>query len=817
MQRPLVMLTDLRIAARRLAKAPVFTLTALATLALCIGANLTIYAVVDAILVRPLPFPHAERLVTMYYVYPKLPSASPGASLTNYYERRGQIPSLDSLSEIDENTSVVGESGSTSIQKVGRVTTEFLGTLGVAPFLGRAFADSEMTYQTDHEAMLSYEYWRSAYNADPAVLGKTILTDGEPHSIVGVMPPGFRFLSFVAPIYTPLSSEEAERSVGQRHSLGKILVGRMAKGARLVDVQAQVDARDAEIAPEFPEAKIVADAGTHTVVAPLQADYVASVRPMLVLLQAAALFLLLIGCVNLVNLLLIRASNRSREMAIRRALGAGRRRIAGDVVTETMILALAGAILGLWVGDVGVRLLARMGVDQLPLGAEVAFNARLAVAAVLGSLSIGACVALPVSLFNMRSTLALALKSESRGGTAGQAALRLRRGFIVAQIALAFVLLTGAGLLGLSLSRAMTVSPGFRPEHVITGRFNLTWKNYPQLDTFHKFFDRLFERTAALPGISAVGATSVLPLTGQTGGDVMTVVGYTAPRGEQALLVHNDIQVAGDYFEAMGIPLKRGRFLQPDDAVREPPTCVVDEAFARHYWASGDAVGKQLYRGTPGGDNRPFTIVGVVGTVKQARLTEGQGRGSAYFPFSREYSRNYVLVARTGLDPAAVGATLAKAVREADPDVPLTELRTMEVRVSDSLSTRRSPALMAAVFAGSALLLATIGLYGVMAYAVAQRTREFGVRMALGARESDVLRLVLAEGLRLGAIGLAAGVGLSLVLTRYMASLLFGVNSNDPATLAGVAAVIAAVACAACLLPARRATQVDPMVALRSE
>jgi predicted permease len=815
---PLHMLTPLKIAFRRLAKAPVFMVTALATLALCIGANLTIFAVVDAILIRALPFPHPEQLVTMYYVYPKLPSATPGASLTNYFERRGKIPALASISAIDENTSVVGESGSTSIEKLGRVTWEFFSTMGVTPFMGRAFTEAEMTYQTDHVAMLSYEYWKGSYGADPNIIGKSIRMDGDQKRIVGVLPPDFRFLSFKAPLYMPLSSEEAERAVGARHSLGKILVGRIADGAKLADVQAQIDARDAVLAPEFPEAKIVADAGAHTLVAPLQADYVASVRPTLILLQAAALFLLLIGSVNLVNLLLIRASNRSREMAIRQALGAGRRQVIADVLTETMMLTLVGAVLGLWVGELGIRFLGTLGVDRLPLGAEVVFNGRLAVAAVLGALMVGACVAVPISWFNLNSGLAVALKSESRGGTAGHAALRMRRAFIVAQIALAFVLLTGAGLLGISLRRAMAVSPGFRPDHVITGRFNLTWNNYHQLDTFHKFFDRLFEKAAELPGIAAIGATSSMPVNGSTGGDVMTVVGYLPLHGESAVLVHDDINVAGDYFAAMGIPLVSGRFLNRSDAIEKELTCVVDETFAKHYWPDGGAIGKQLYRGTgPGPDNPQFTVVGVVGTVKQTALTEEKGRGTVYFPFSREYSRNYVLVARTSLAPESLALTLAKAVRETDPDIPLTDLRSMDLRVSDSLSTRRSPALLAAIFAGSALLLATIGLYGVMAYAVTQRTREFGVRIALGARNTDVLRLVFVEGIRLAVTGLALGIVLSLLLNHYMASVLYDVKSDDPLALFGVAAVIAVVVSIACLLPARRATKVDPMVALRAE
>ncbi len=808
----------LRFAVRRLLKTPGFTLTALATLALCIGANLTIFAVFDAILVRPLPFPRADRLVAMYYVYPKLPSATSGASTTNYYERRGKIPALASLAEIDETTSVLGESGSTSMEKLGRVTSEFLSVLEVKPFLGRTFTDAEMTYQTDHEAMLSYEYWQSAFGADPKVLGRVIRRDGETCTIVGVLPPGFRFLSFRAPVYVPLSSEEGERNVGARHSVGKILIGRIAPGAKLADVQAQVDALDNKLAPLFPEAKVVADAGTHTVVAPLQADYVAAVRPMLLLLQAAALLLLGVGCLNLVNLLLIRATRRQGEMAIRQALGAGQRHIVGEVMTETMLLAAVGGVLGLLLGFVGLRFLAILGIDQLPLGAEVSFNARIAVAALLGAGLVGAFIALPVAWFNVRGVLASALKSVSRGGTADAATLRFRRGFIVVQIALAFALLTGAGLLGTSLRRAMAVSPGFRPDHIITGRFNLTWSGYRTLDTFHTFFDRLLEKTRSLPGISAVGAASSIPLDGKTDQDVMTVPGYRPADGEAKFLVHDQIAVAGDYFSAMGIPLLSGRYLDADDAARDTNVGVVDEAFARLYWPDGVAVGKRVYLGTnPGPADKPILIVGVVGTVKQTGLTEQHGRGTCYFPYNRQYLRNFVLVARTKLDPGSAANTLVKVVRAADPDVPLSDVRSMDARVDDSLSSRRSPALLAGIFALSALLLATVGLYGVMAYAVAQRTKEFGVRIALGAQTVDVLRLVFVDGLWLALSGLLAGVILSLFLNRYLASLLFGIAPDNLGAFGAVAAVISLVVGIACFLPARRATRVDPVVALHSD
>ncbi|HEY4249412.1 MAG TPA: ABC transporter permease [Lacunisphaera sp.] len=813
------MFTALRYTFRTLLKTPGFTATALATLALCLGANLTIFAVVDAILIRPLPFPESNRLVTLYYVYPHLASATPGASLTNYYERRGKIPALSSIAEIAEGNSVVGETGATSLENLGRVTPEFFATLAVQPFMGRAFTDAEMTYNTDSVAMISYEYWQSHFAADPNVLGKPLRLDGLSRTIVGVLPPGFRFLSFEAPIYMPLSSEEGERNIGARHSIGKILIGRLAPNATLAEARAQTEALDTVLAPAFLDAKIITDAGCHTIVASLHDDYVAPARPTLLLLQAGAFLLLVIGGVNLVNLLLIRASGRSREFAIRQALGAAQGRVAQEVLTETLLLTLIGSLLGIGLSVIGLKLLTLFGAAQLPLGSQIGFNVRLVVVASLGSLLSGIALGLPVIWFNLRARLAVVLQGESRGNTTGRGVHRLRHVFIVAQVALAFVLLTGAGLLGLSLKRAMEVSPGFRADHVITGQFNLTWNGYHDLPSFRGFFERLYAKTRALPGVTATGVISNIPVVGARDNDAFTVPGYTPKSGESAM-VHDFYGLAGDYFAAMGIPLRAGRWLNQADTNRNDPVCVVDEVFARHYWPTGDAVGKQVYRGTSnsiGKNQTPFTIVGVVGAIKQAGLTDRQARGAIYMPYNLVFFRNFFVVARTSLPADSLALTLARTVRAVDPDVPLTDLQTMEVRIDNSLATRRSPTLLAGVFAATALLLAIIGLYGVMAYSVARRTNEFGVRMALGAQRRDVLRLVFGQGARLTVIGLIAGLLGSLFLTGSMSSLLFEVKPDNPLNLIGVALLLSSVAALACLLPARRATKVDPMVALRAE
>ncbi|HEY4245975.1 MAG TPA: ABC transporter permease [Lacunisphaera sp.] len=811
------MLTNIRRSLRSLLKTPGFTATALATLAICLGANLTIFAVIDAILLRPLPYADSDRLVTVYHTYPRANIPRSNASLTSYYERRGHIAAFSSLAAISEATSVVGETGATSFENLGRVSPEFFSTLGVPLLMGRAFTDAEMTYNTDHEAIVSYEYWHSRFNADPGILGKTIRRDGLSVVIVGVLPPDFHFLSFRAPLYVPLSSEESEHNLGARHNNGPVQIARLAPHATLADAQAQIDAFDAVHAAEFPEAKVVAEAGYRAFVAPLHADHVAPVRPVLLLLQAGALFLLVIGGVNLANLLLIRASGRSREFAIRRALGASQRHVVREVMTETILLAVTGALLGLVVGAIGIKIVATFVATQLPLDSEISFNFRIAVVALVGAVITGFALGLPIVWFNLRTRLAAALQSESRGSTVSRSTQRLRHGFIVAEIALAFVLLAGAGLLGLSLKRVMSVSPGFRTDHLITGQFTLPWSGYHIDGSYPHFFDTLGEKLHGLPGVVAAGAISNLPLNGTGEGTPMTIPGH-APKPGESVVVHPRFGVAGDYFAAMGIPLHAGRFLNHADDSHEAFNSVVDENFARRYWPDGDALGKQFYRGTtiePG--EKPYTIVGIVGAVKQAGLTEKNPSGSVYFSYNSLQDRDFFLVARTSLPPESLANTLTKIVREIDPELPLTNLHSMEVRIDDSLATRRSPALLAGIFAAAALLLATIGLYGVMAYSVAQRRVEFGIRMALGAQRLDVLRLVLGQGLRLIVVGLTSGIIAALLLTNLMSSLLFDVRTNDPLAFAGVAALLAGVAVLACWLPARRATKVDPMVALRSE
>ncbi len=809
---------DLRYAARLLRKTPGFTTTALATLALCLGANLTIFAVVDAVLLRPLPFPAASRLVSVYNTYPRAGIPNDGCSLPNYYERRGQIPAFSGLAVYRDATAVVGETGATEQVPVTRVSPDFFSTLGLGPVVGRDFTEMETLEGKNSAAILTDGYWRQRLGADPGVIGRSIRVNAIARTVVGILPPRFSFLSSQTQIYLPLASSPEERAPQQRHSGTARMIARLASGATLAEAQAQIDARNAAVEVNGPEARMMADAGFRSLVVPLRADHVAAVRPTLLLVQAGALFLLLIGGVNLVNLLLIRASGRVKELAVRQALGASRQHIVSGALVESTLLALTGGLLGLAAGAGGIRLLALLGVDRLPLGAYVAFDGRLALIALAGSLAVGIALGLPVVWLSLRNAAAPGLQAESRGTTAGRAAQRLRHAFIVAQIALAFVLLAGAGLLGLSLQKVMTVSPGFRPEHVLSGQLVLPVRSYSDRQALLAVTERLTAELGRQPGVQAVGFATNVPLSGISNKSAATVQGHRPRPGEPPHGVYS-YSVGGDYFSALGLALREGRFLTAEDSRRAERYCVVDEDFARRYWPQGGAIGQKVFEGGSAGEDlaQAYTIVGVVGPVKQAGLVEDEAQGAVYYPFGHRMDHTLWMVVRASLPPESLGPALRRAVRAVDPELPVNDLRTMETRIADSLVARRSPVLLAALFSAIALLLTAIGTYGVLSYAVAQRRREIGLRMALGARPEQVRGQLLSLALRLLAAGMALGVLGAWLAGKAMQAVLFQVPPLPMATLAGTAGLLAAVSLAACLLPSHRAARVSPMVVLSEE
>ncbi len=810
---------QLRHAGRRLIKTPGFTVTALLTLAVCVGANLTIFAVVNSILLRPLPFPAPDRLVTVFNTYPRAGVLRDGSSTTNYYERRGQIPAFSDLAIYSEGTAIVGETGATERVPFMRVSPEFFSTLGANPVMGRSFTDAEMALASNKVVILSDSYWRRNLNADPRILGRQVRVAGLANTVVGVLPPGFRFLSSEARLYFPFASGPEDRLPRERHSGGnsKHIIARLKPGATLSQAQAQIDAQNNILERDDPKARMLSDAGFRSVVAPLRADHVASIRPTLLWMQGGALALLLIGAINLANLLLIRASGRIKELAVRQALGASRWHVVSEVATETTLLTLAGGCLGLACGWAGIRLLGTLGAERLPLGADIAFDTRLAIVAVAGSVILGITLALPIAWFNLRAHVASAMQSETRGGTSGRMSQRLRHGFIVAQIAMALVLLEGAGLLGLSLKEAMAVSPGFRPDHVLTGQILLPRNQYPNRPARLAFNERLLAEIARQPGVTAAGAVNNVPFSGNNGKSAATVKGYVLPPGE-TLRGHYSYSVDGNYFAAMGFSLLEGHFLSAADSQRGNRVCIVDEDFARFYWPNASALGQRLFEGSDETkDADAFTVIGVVGAVKQAGLTDDAAQGAIYYPYALRNDDGLFVVLRTSLSPESVESALQTIVRQTGRDATLTDVRSMETRISDSLITRRAPALLATLFSAIALLLTAIGTYGVLSYAVAQRRREIGVRMALGARPQQIRGQFLALGLRLLAAGTMLGVAGAWVTGRAMRSLLFHVPPYHVATVAGTACIIGLVSLVACLAPSHRAARISPNEALADE
>ncbi|MEJ2079192.1 MAG: ABC transporter permease [Acidobacteriota bacterium] len=811
-------INDLGYALRQLRKSSGFTIVALSTLAVCIAANVVVFSVTDATLIRSLPFEEPDRLVIAFHNYPGAGVVHQACSLTSCYEWRERIPAFASTAALRSGSVVIGDAAGQEPQRVfcEHVTPSFFETLRVKPALGRFFTEEETGVARSGVAVLTDAYWRSHYNADPSVLGRDIQVDGRTATIVGVLRPDFHYLSSRASLFFPLASDPQDRGPYQRHNTNAQVIARLAPGVSLAAAQAQIDALNAQQMKDEPRlTSLLEGTGFHTSLYPLHADHVRSVRSILILLQGGALFLLLIGGVNLMNLLLIRAGSRAREFSVRQALGAGRWRLARTVLIETILLAGTGGILGLIAGAMGISMLSTLGTSALPLGREVVFDHRVAVTALAGSILVGIAFALPIIGFHLRRRLAPALHAEGRSGTVGRAVQRWRHGFIVAQIALAFLLLTGAGLLGLSLERVLHVSPGFQPEQVLTGHIGLPPARYGDEPARLVFVERLLGELRAQPGVTSAAVSTVVPFTGQDNNQVIVGEGV-APQPGDSLRAHFHCATSGDFWQTLGIPLRQGRLLEDADNRRNERVCVVDEVFARRYWPRGNAIGHRVTKGPVFDEANAFTIVGIVGPIKQDKLEE-TALGAVYFPYRYDAAGNIYVITRGSLAPAVMTSTVRRTMAHLDPEVPLDDVESMQARIDTSLSQRRSPALLASLFASIALLLTALGTYGVIAYAVAQRRREIGVRMALGARPRQVLAQFLKMSAQLLAPGLALGLAGAWAVGRAMESLLFGVSATHLGVLASAVAAILLVVLLACLVPARRAARTHPTEALRYE
>jgi len=811
------MLQDLRFGFKLLWKEKAFTLTALLTLALCIGANTAIFTVLHAVILAPLPFAEPERLVSMGNIYPGVGVVkSAQNSVPDYLDRRKMTDVFERVAMYTDDGYDVGAEGSPVRLKGDEVTPEYFQVLRVSPMMGRLFTAEDAVFLKSQYVILSYGLWKDMFGRDPGIVGKDVRLSGVNHRVIGIMPETFAVPGREARLWTPLTWTPDRATDDGRHSNNWDMIARLKPGVSIGLAQQRIDAlnrRSVENAGKLR--KLLENARFGTVVHGLKEQLVGDVRPTLYLLQCAVGFVLLIGCVNVANLMLVRSNIRMKELAIRYSLGAGRARLAGQLLIEAMALASIGGLFGVLTGMAGVRLLALIGTGDLPRGAGIQIDGTvLAFSAAVAALTGLVFGSVPVYHL-VRRDLNAVFRSTERTGTTEKRALWTRSALVVCQVSLAFVLLIGSGLLTLSFARLLAVDPGFQAENVQTAQFSLPRARYKEDSQVRTFVDGLLVRVRAIPGVTAAGATDALPFSGSSNASAMAVEGYNAASGELPPVPRWNSIDAG-YLPAMKIPLRAGRYFSEGDGSETQKVAIVDEFLARKYWPEGKAVGGHIRRGIEDKD-KPYTVIGVVSSVKSEDLADLSPRGEVYFNLRQAEKRTLHVVVKTAANNTAAVAEVRSALKQADPELPLFDARSMPERVTRSVRERKASMVICLVFALLALALSAIGIYGVLAYTVTQRTREFGIRMALGASAGDVVSMVIRHGVRLAAIGLAIGIAGALTLTRLMATMLYGVRPTDPLVFGSVAVALMAVALAASVVPSVRIARIRPANALRYE
>jgi len=811
-----IWLQDLRYAARMLRKNFLLTLVIVSSLAIGIGANSAIFSVVDALLLRPLPYPHPERLAAIWLHSPRIGIFRDWPSPGQFIDLQNENHSFEAMALSQSRSFTL--TGREQPERVAVLKTQssLLEMFGAKALLGRLLLPEEDKPGKAPTAVLSYAAWARLFNSDPSIVGKSIVLNGNPFTVAGVLQRGFQVNAEVLPsegpmdkvdifVPLPLGPDAAQRRGDENYNI----VARLKPGVTLQKAQADVNI----IASEIRE-KDKRDSSYGMDVVGLQEQVVGDVRRALLVLLGSVGLVLLIACANVANLLLARAAAREKEVAIRTALGAGWQRVARQLLTESALLGVLGGAAGLLVAQASLSIVRAMNPGNIPRIEDVRINGAVLAFTFALSLATGILFGLAPAWRALRVDLNTSLKSSGRSGqTDGGLHLRrhrLRSLLVVTELAVSLMLLTGAGLLIRSFVRLQNVPPGFTTEHVLSMEVAANNPKYRDDKTLVNFYREIARRIGGLPGVEAEGAVSALPLTGSVGWGGIHVEGYTPPQGQE---LQADLRIAStDYFRAMKVRLVEGRYFSEDDTLDKPPVVIVDEKFARQFWPENEAVGKHLWFDP----KKPMTIVGVVGTVKQYGL-ETDGKIAAYFPLEQATSRGMFLVARTSSDEAGLGAAITREIHAVDPDAVVYGVRTMQERLYDSLARQRFSSTMLGAFAAFAVLLAAVGLYGVMSYLVTQSTRDIGIFVALGARRGNIIRLVVRQGMELTIIGIIAGIAGAAGLTRVIASMLFGVSSMDAVTFMAVPALLAAVAFAATAIPAWRAASVDPMVALREE
>jgi putative ABC transport system permease protein len=806
---------DLRYGFRTLMRKPGFTIVAIIALALGIGANTAIFSVINSILLRPLPYYEPAALVVINHDYPKI-NLRASVSAIGYTHYRDNAKSFESVAATAGGSFNLTGGGDPERLVGLRVTHNFFGSLGASVAKGRLFLPEEDQPGKNKVVVLSHGFWQRRFAGDSGIVNKNITLNDESHTVVGVMPQSFQYgreFGQVVGLWTPIAFTPEQLSYNNLTNEFLFVFARLKPGVTIGQSQAELDTIAANLRQQYlPWASNRNEWGLTT--QSLSELVVGNVRQALWILMGIVGLVLLIACANVANLLLARAADRQKEMAIRTALGAGRWRVIRQLLTESALLAVIGGAIGLLLAWAGLRALVNVDQVQIPRAYQIGLDWRVLAFTLGVSLLTGIIFGLVPALQTSKADLHETLKEGGRTGSSGARAW-VRNTLVVLEMALALVVLVSAGLLIRSFWRLQQVNPGFAPQNTLAMSLGLPVTKYREPAQRANFYKELLQVIRALPGVQSAGATSNLPLSGNNSSGSFRIEGRVVPPGQSP--PHGDRWAATtDYFSTMKIPIIRGRFFDDRDTMESQPVAIIDESMQRKYWPNEDPVGKRIT--FQGGQNNPIwrEIVGMVGHVKHNGL-EGESRVQYYIPHSQVQNAGMNLVVRTNVDPASLSGAVRGAISQMDKDLPVFRVRTMEQFVNDSTAPRRFALTLVAIFAAVALALAAVGLYGVLSYSITQRSHEIGIRVALGAQVRDVLRLVVGQGMLLALAGVVLGSVAAFLLTKLMANLLFNVTPSDPLTFATIAFLLTLVALLACFVPARKATKVDPIEALRYE
>jgi predicted permease len=805
---------DLRYGLRTILKTPGFTTIAVLTLALGIGANTAIFSVVNALLLRPLPYPEAERLAVIATTMRRERIEVRSTSYPDFVSWRDQNTVFEQVAARTSNSFSLLSGNEPERINGELVSANYFSLLGVQAVNGRTFlAEEDRTPDTRRVALIGYGLWQRRFGGSLNLVGQMIqLSDGN-YTVVGIMPEGFRGVSDQAELWLPMMMTSAVRAADylqQRDQRWLSTIARVKSGASLRQAQTEMDTIARRLEQTYPNT----NANRGALVTPLREQLFGDMQSMLWVLLGAVGCVLLVACANVANLLLQRAATRRKEMAIRLALGATSGRLMRQLLTESLLLALSGGVLGVVVAFWSADFLVALSPISFPSFVKLTLDSRVLGFSLLISVLTGVLFGLAPALHAAKPMLNEALKDSGRGNSGGLGRSRLLGSLVVAEIALAVVLLVGAGLMIRSLQRLQAINPGFYSERLLTMRFSLPPQKYPR-EHIGVFNQQLRERLQALPGVQAAALTSDLPLSGDTSAGPIELEGKSAAPADSEIRMYRH-RVTPLFFSTLVIPLVKGRDFTSEDHAQAPGVVIISEALARRYWPNADPIGKRLRE--TGSENPWLSIVGVAKDVKYRGLPQNPNADpDVYFPLLQRPTNNLSLVVRTEADPTSLSAAIRGELQKLDPNLPIYNVTTMAQQVARQTTQSHFTAWLLGVFGALALALAAVGIYSVMAYAVEQRMHEVGVRLALGARVGDVLKLVIKQGMRLASFGVALGLGAALALTQLMKGMLFSVGTADPLTYAGIALLLMTVALLACWIPARRATMVDPLIALRVE